>query len=100
MIFLTFAWQKNEIMAEPKDIETSPKIQRPLKVDKVLRTSNKDSVCKIEFYKLADKTDPFHIQQYRKEDNPEVCGLNQLPLTYEIDQMCTYCKERYKGNKE
>ena len=48
-------------MAEPKDIETSPKIQRPLKVDKVLRTSNKDSVCKIEFYKLADKTDPFHI---------------------------------------
>ena len=91
---------ENEIMAEPQDIETSPKIKRTLKVHKVLRTYNEDNVCKMEFYELADETDPFHIQWYRKEGDPEVCGHNQLPFTYEIDQTCAYCKERYKGNEE
>ena len=61
---------ENEIMAEPQDIETSPKIKRTLKVHKVLRTYNEDNVCKMEFYELADETDPFHIQWYRKECNP------------------------------
>ena len=91
---------ENEIMAEPQDIETSPKIKRTLKVHKVLRTYNEDNVCKMEFYELADETDPFHIQWYRKEGDPEVCGHNQLLFTYEIDQTCAYCKERYKGNEE
>ena len=27
---------------------------------------NEDNVCKTEFYKLANETDPFHIQWYRK----------------------------------
>ena len=63
---------ENEIMAEPQDIETSPKIKRTLKVHKVLRTYNEDNVCKIEFYKLADETDPFHIQWYCKEGDQEV----------------------------
>ena len=49
---------------------------------------------------LADETEPFQIQWYRKEGDPEVCGHNQLPLSYEIDQTCGYCKERYKGNEE
>ena len=62
---------ENEIMAEPQDIEASPKIKRTLKVHKVLRTYNEDNVCKIEFYKLADETDPFHIQWYRKEGDQE-----------------------------
>ena len=52
-------------MAEPQDIETSPKIPRTLKVHKVLRTCNEDNVCTMEFYELAEKTDPFHIQWYR-----------------------------------
>ena len=90
---------QNEIMAELQDIETSPKIPRTLKVHKVLRTYNED-VCKIEFYELADETDPFHIQWYRKEGEPEVCGHYQLPLSYEIDQKCGYCKERYKEKVE
>ena len=87
-------------MAEPQDIETSPKIPRTLKVHKVLRTYNEDNVCKMEFYELADKTDPFHIQWYRKDSDAEVCGHNQIPLSYEIDQKCCYCKIRYKGNEE
>ena len=52
---------ENEIMAEPQDIETSPKIPRTLKIHKVFGTYNKDNVFKIEFYELADQTDPFHI---------------------------------------
>ena len=51
-------------MTEPQDIITSPKIPRTLKV---LRTYNEDNVCKMEFYELADETDPFHIQWYRKD---------------------------------
>ena len=59
---------ENEIMAEPQDFVT--KIPGALKVHKVLRTYNEDNVCKMEFYELADETDPFHIQWYRKECNP------------------------------
>ena len=85
---------ENEIMAEPQDIETSPKIPRTLKVHTVLRTYNEDNVRKMEFYELADETDPFHIQWYRNEGDPEAYGQNQLPLSYEIDRTCGYCKER------
>ena len=91
---------ENEIMAEPQDIETSPKIKRTLKVHKVLRTYNEDNVCKMEFYELADETGLFHIQWYRKEADPEVWEHNQLPLSYETNQTCGYCKERYKENEE
>ena len=90
---------ENEIMAEPQDIETSLKIPRTLKVYKVLRTYNEDNVCKMEVFKLADETDPFHIQWYHREGDPEVCGHNQLPLSYEIDQTCGYRKERTKEMK-
>ena len=38
----------------------------------------------MEFYELADETDLFHIQWYRKEGDLEVCGHNQLLLSYEI----------------
>ena len=87
-------------MAESQDIETSPKIPRTLKVHKVLRTYNEEAVCKIDSYELADKTDPFYIQWYRKQGNLEVFGHNQLPLNYKNGQTCGYCKGRYKGNEE
>ena len=54
----------------------------------------------MDCYELADKTDPFHIQWYSKESDPEVCGCNQLLLSCEIDQTCGYFKERYTGNEE
>ena len=44
----------------------------------------------MEFYELADETSPFHIQWYRKEGDPEVCGHNQLSLSYETDQIWGY----------
>ena len=92
---------ENEIMAEPQDIETSPKIPRTLKIHKVLRTyNNEGNVCKMEFYELTDKADPFHIQWYSKESDPDVCGHMQLTLSYEIDQTCGYCKGRYEAKEE
>ena len=87
-------------MTEPQDIETSSKSPRTLKVHKVLRTSKEDDVCKMEFYEFDDKADSLHIQWYGKDDQPEVCGHNQLPLSYKTDQTCRYCKEKYKGNEE
>ena len=87
-------YAENEIMAEPQDIETSPKIPRTLKIHRVLGTYNKDNVFKIKYYELADQTDPFHIHWHRKEDDHEVCGHNHLLLSYEIDQTCGYCKKK------
>ena len=72
----------NEIITEPQDIKTLPKIARSLKLHIVLRTYNEDNLCKMEFYELDDETELFHFQWYRKEGDPEVCGHNQLPLSY------------------
>ena len=89
-----------EIMAEPQDIKMSPKIPKKFKDHEVLWTYNEDNVCKMEFYKLTDETDSFHIQWYHKEGDLEVCRHSQLPLSYEIDQTYSYCKKRFKGNEE
>ena len=51
---------ENDIVAEPQDIKTSPKIPKALKVHKVLRNYNEENVCKMEFYELAAETKPFH----------------------------------------
>ena len=91
---------ENEIMTEPQYIEKSRKISKTLKVHKSLRSYIEDNVCKMEFYELTDETDPFHIQWYHKEGDPEVWRRNQLPLNYETDQTCGYCKERCKRNEE
>ena len=91
---------ENEIMTEPQYIKKSRKISKTLKVHKFLRSYIEDNVCKMEFYELTDETDPFHIQWYHKEGDPEVWRRNQLPLNYETGQTCGYCKERYKRNKE
>ena len=55
---------ENETIAESQDINTSWKIPKRLKVYKVLRNYNKDNVYQMEFYELANKTDPFHIHLY------------------------------------
>ena len=95
----TIRWYYNKHHHEKGQCQKVTKIPRTLKVHKVLRTYNEDNVCKMEFYVLADKTDPFRIQWYHKDGDPEVCRHNQLPLSYEIDQTCGYCKARYKGNE-
>ena len=65
---------ENKIMAEPQDIETSPKIPRTLKVQKCLRNYNKGNICKMEFYKFVDGTDPFHISDTAKRATRKFVG--------------------------
>ena len=94
---------EKQIMAQTHDIQTSPKIPRTLKFHKVLRTYKEDNICKMELYDLAVRLtfNGTHSVRFTfKEGDLEVCGHNQLPLNYEIDQTCGYCKERQKGNEE
>ena len=72
MVFLAFTWPKTKSWQSLKISERHQKIPRTLKIRKVLRTYFEDNVCKIEFYELTDETDPFHIQWYRKEGDPEL----------------------------
>ena len=99
MVFLALIGRKRNHGRTSRYRNVTKKFKN-IKVHKVLRTYNEDNVCNMEFYELVDETDPFHIQWYRKESDPEVCGHNQLQLSYETDQTCGYCKERYKGNEE
>ena len=43
-----FYLAENEIMTEPQDTQTSPKIPRTLKVHKVLRNYNEYNACKMQ----------------------------------------------------
>ena len=53
---------------------------------------------KWSFTSLLTKQNHFTFSGTVKRAN--VCGQNQLPLSYEIDQTSGYCKKRYKGNEE
>ena len=89
---------ENEIMAKPQDIKTSPKIPRTLKFIKFYELIMKIMFVKWSFTSLLTKQTRFTFSGIAKRAN--VCGHNQLPLSYEIDQTCGYCKERYNGNEE
>ena len=55
----------------------------------------------VEFFRVANDTDPFFIQFYRKDDDPEVCGLpRDLPLLFDVDQKCAFCKAKYVASEE
>ena len=94
MVFLAFNLPKT------KSWQSLKISKRHQKSHEHFKTYNENDPCKMEFYELADETDPFHIQWHRKEGDPEACGHNQLSVSYETDQTCGYCKERYRGNEE
>ena len=87
---------EDENMDEPVDIETAPAIRGTLQVHKVIRKFNEDNVCKLEFFYLASENEPFRIQWYRKDGDPEVCGHIILPLKYASNSNCPYCRAHYK----
>ena len=89
---------ENEIMAKPQDIKTSSKIPRTLKFLKFYELIMKIMFVKWSFTSLLTKQTRFTFSGTAKRAN--VCGHNQLPLSYEIDQTCGYCKERHNGNEE
>ena len=49
---------------------------------------------------MTDDDDPFFTQFYRKDDDTEVCGHENLPLLYDVDQTRAFCKAKYVASKE
>ena len=91
----------DEILEEPEDIDTSsPKINGTLEVHKVCRSFSVDGVCKMEFFDTAADEQPFHVQYYKKDGDPDVCGHAELPLSYNPDQICAECHGIYVINEE
>ena len=89
-----------ELLTEPDNIENVPKIPETFSIHKVTRSLNEDNVCFIDFFRVANDEDTFFTQFYRKDDNLEVCGHEILPLLFDVDQTCAFCKAKYVALKE
>ena len=87
---------ESETIIEPKDIEASKRIKETLKVHKLERKCNQNGETYIDFFKMADDKEPFHVQWYRGE-NAVVCGHDK---TSDSDSQCPNCKEEYKEGEE
>ena len=90
----------NELLTEPDNIENAPKIPETLSIHKVTRSSNEDNICFIDFFCVANDDDLFFTQLYWKDDDPEVCGHEDLPLLFDVDQTCAFCNAKYVASKE
>ena len=40
------------------------------------------------------------IQFYRMDGDPKLCGYELLPLSFDTNQICAFCKDHYKGKVE
>ena len=78
----------------------APKIPETLSIHKVTRSFNEDNICFIDFFRVTNDDDPFFTQFYRRDDDPEVCGHENLPLLFDVDQACAFCKAKYIASKE
>ena len=91
----------DEVLGELKDIEkSSPRIDGTLEVHKIARSFSTDGVCKLEFFKTTVDEQPFHVQYYKKDGNPDVCGHTELPLCYNPDQTCAECHSIYAKGQD
>ena len=88
-----------DVLPEPTNIADAPKMSGTLGVHMVERSFNLNGVCKLEFLQTADDS-PFHEQWYRRDDDPEVCGHNELPLSLDSNVLCPCCLQKYKENEE
>ena len=88
----------NGLLTEPDNIDNASKIPETLSIHKVTRSFNEDNICVIDFFRVANDDDPFFT--YRKDDDPEVCGHEDLPLLFDVDQICAFCKAKYVASKE
>ena len=79
----------DEVLKEPENIVSSPKIPGTLKVYKIARFFTNDGVCKLDFY-----------QWYKKEGDTDVCSHAELPLAYNPDQICAQCYGIYVQGQE
>lgn len=89
-----------EVLTEPEDITTAPKIHGTLEVHKIERSFNADGVCKLSFFYTSADESPFHEQWYRKDGDPDVCGHPELPLSFDQSMTCAKCRVNYNKNEE
>ena len=75
-----------EVLEESENIISSPQIPGTLEVHKIARSFTNDGVCKLEFFRTAADSSPFHEQWYKKEGDADVCGHDELPLAFNPDQ--------------
>ena len=90
----------NKLLTEPDNIQNDPKIPETLLIHKVTRSFNKDNICFIDFFHVANDDDPFFTQLYQKDNDPEVCSRGNLPLLFDVDQKCAFSKAKYVASKE
>ena len=62
-----------------------------LEVHKIGRSFSTNGVCKLEFFKTVVDEQPFHVQYYKKNEDPGVCSHTEHPLSYNPDQTCADC---------
>ena len=96
LIYLT----RYELLMEPDNIENAPKIPETLSIHKVTISFNEDNICFIDFFRVANDDGPFFTEFYRKDDDPEVCCHENLPLLFSVDQTCAFCKAKYVALKK
>ena len=63
---------EGEQLTEPEDIDNSPKILETLSIHKLVSVFNENTVC----------------------------GHESLPLVYDVDQTCAFCKGKYEGKED
>ena len=84
------------VLEKPEDIDkSSPRIDGTSEVYKIARSFSTDGVCKLEFFKTAVDKQPFHVQYYQKDGDPDVWCHAELPLCYNPDQTCAECHGIY-----
>ena len=64
---------ENENIVEPEDIGIARKIDQTFKIDKLERKYSLNGDTYINFFKIADDEDPFHVQGYGGK-NEIICG--------------------------
>ena len=86
----------NDLLTEPDNIENAPKIPETLSIHKVTRSFNEDNIFSLISFGWLRK---MISQFYRKDDDPEVCSHESLPLRFDVDQTCVFCKAKYVALK-
>ena len=87
---------ESENIVEPVGIESARKIKDTLKIHKFERKVHPNGNKYINFYKIADDEEPFHVQWYGGE-NDVICGhVNSS----DNDNQCPKCSRIYKEGEE
>ena len=89
-----------EVLKESENIISSPQIPGTLEVHKIARSFTNDGVCKLEFFRTAADSTPFHEQWYKKQGDAYICGHDELPLAFNPDQTCAHCHGIYVQDQE